>query len=80
MEHKTIDKYELKIHELRLKVSKRILDKLTEGKDEMSLTFHIEGAYDPYIIPKEFSMKVIELIYDLLNKEIKKVEQQLKEF
>jgi hypothetical protein len=46
----------------------------------MSLTFHIEGAYDPYIIPKEFSMKVIELIYDLLNKEIKKVEQQLKEF
>lgn len=80
MELETLQKAEkIKKQLSRLKRSKEVLDFFTEGKDEIYLQVYVESSSEAFIVPKEFGRTVIDLIYDLLDKETKKVEQQFKE-
>lgn len=69
---------ELEKRLLRYKKSKEHLDYFTKDKEHIVIHMYIGGSGEPFVVPEPLAKRVTDLLHEMLNEQIKEVEQQFK--
>lgn len=62
-----------------LKMSKQSLDFFTNGRNNIDLKMYTGYCSDAFVVPEEYGRRIVDLLYELLDEETKRLEQQFKE-